>query len=61
MRKDPDIKLIDIAAASQMLGISADTLRRYDANGKLRAIRLATNGKRMYKIEDLERFMKGKK
>ncbi len=61
MKRDPEIKLLDIGEASVFLGISVDTLRRYDKYGKLPAIRLATGGKRMYKKEDLERFIKGRK
>lgn len=61
MRKDPEQTLIDIGEAAQLLGVSTETMRRWDNTGNLKAIRLATNGKRMYNRLDLERFMKGKK
>lgn len=61
MRRDPEQKLLDIGQAAQRLGVSTETMRRWDNNGNLKAIRLATNGKRMYNLSDLDRFMKGKK
>lgn len=59
MRKDEKMmELLDIAIVSRMIGVSVDTLRRWDKLGKLKAIQLATNGKRRYKREDIEKFIK---
>lgn len=54
-------KLFDIGEAAIYLGMSISTLRQWDESGKLKAIRLATRGKRMYNKEDLDRFAKGQK
>lgn len=60
MKKDPDIKLIDITEVSRILGVSTDTLRRWDRDRTLPAIQLAPNGKRRYKKEDIEKFLQSK-
>ncbi|MFH0955961.1 MAG: helix-turn-helix domain-containing protein [Candidatus Falkowbacteria bacterium] len=41
-------ELITINQASQILGVSLDTLRRWDKNGKLPAIRFKSSGHRYY-------------
>lgn len=52
-------ELIDVTEASQMIGVSVDTLRRWDANGKLAAIRPGGKGShRLYRRADLEVFLK---
>jgi excisionase family DNA binding protein len=55
MPKD-ESKLIPIREASEILGVSVGTLRRWDENGKLRAIRKTPDGNRYYKALDLEIF-----
>lgn len=45
--------LISIAAASKKLGVSKDTLRNWDKNGKLKSIRTMGNHRR-YKKEDID-------
>jgi excisionase family DNA binding protein len=45
---------ITIKQASRILGVSPLTLRNWDRNGKLKALRHPMNNYRVYKIEDLE-------
>lgn len=54
-------RLIGIIEAAQILGVTAQTLRRWDYSGKLKSIRIGVAGHRRYSMEALERFMKGKK
>ena len=49
--------IIPIAQAAKMIGISIDTLRRWDASGKLIAIRPGKGSHRMYRLRDIEIFM----
>jgi putative resolvase len=46
-------KLINIKEASELLGLNPKTLRRWDDEGKLKAIRTFGNHRR-YKLEDIE-------
>lgn len=52
-------KLIDIRQAAEILGVSVDTLRRWDKNGKLAAIRKEGGTHRYYQKENLETFKIG--
>jgi len=47
-------KLVSIGNAARQLGISIDTLRRWDKKGKLVAIRVTKTGRRYYKQSDLD-------
>lgn len=49
-----DKKLLSIGETAKMLGVSIDTLRRWDKNGKLRAIRFIETGNRYYRKEDID-------
>ena len=49
-------KLLTIAEAAEILGVSIDTLRRYDKNGKLVAIRKEGGVHRYYRQSDLDLF-----
>ena len=49
-----DHNLITIQEAAEKLGISLQTLRRWDTNGKLKAIRSGPYSHRYYKREDVE-------
>lgn len=49
-------QLISISEAAKMLGVSVDTLRRWDKAGKLQSIRLSSTGHRYYNLEDLKIF-----
>lgn len=47
-------KLVSIKEASEMLGVTPLTLRNWDKNGKLTALRHPMNNYRVYKREDIE-------
>lgn len=49
-------KLLTIREASEILGVSVDTLRRWDKSGKLVAIRKQGGTHRYYRQKDLEVF-----
>lgn len=49
-------KLLNIGQASEILGVSIDTLRRWDKSGKLAAIRKEGGTHRYYREKDLEIF-----
>ncbi len=54
-----DNLLLNIREAAALIGISIDTLRRWDKNGKLMAIRAGGKGThRFYRKSDLELFLK---
>jgi excisionase family DNA binding protein len=50
-------KLLTIAQASEILGVSLDTLRRWDKSGKLVAIKKEGGTHRYYREKDLEIFV----
>jgi len=47
-------KLIKIGEVSELLGISIDTIRRWDKSGKFPSVRTGPNGHRFYKFSDIE-------
>lgn len=49
-------RLLNIREAAEILGVSVDTLRRWDASGKLVAIRKEGGTHRYYREKDLEIF-----
>lgn len=49
-------KLLNIRQAAELLGVSLDTLRRWDKNGKLVAIKKDAGTHRYYREKDLEIF-----
>lgn len=51
------IKLLRIREVAEMLGVNPETLRRWDREGKLKAIIISKRGDRRYKREDIERFI----
>lgn len=53
-----DNKLLSIGEASQLLGVSIDTLREWDKNNILPSFRPAPSGHRYYRREDIENFLK---
>jgi len=50
-----DKGLVTIRSAAEILRISIETLRNWDKQGKLKAIR-NKNGYRLYNISELEKF-----
>ncbi len=49
-------KLLKISEAAEILGVSIDTLRRWDESGKLPAIRKEDSAHRYYREKDIEIF-----
>lgn len=55
------IKLLRIKQAADLLGVTPLTLRRWDKNGRLKAIRMGSRGDRRYEQNRLlELIKKGK-
>jgi len=52
-------RLIKMKEASYLLGVSYDTLRNWDKNGKLCSIK-TFGGHRRYKLTDVETLLNGK-
>jgi len=52
-----DDKLISIKKASELLGVTKLTLRNWDRDGKLGALRHPINNYRVYKLEDIEKII----
>ena len=50
-------KLISIGKTAQILGISIDTLRRWDASGRLKSTRSGLHGHRYYLQSDIDEFL----
>ena len=53
-----DNALITIKKAAELLGVSEQTLRRWDKRGKLRAARHPMNGYRMYSRDRIVKLRK---
>lgn len=53
-------KLLKIREAAEMLGINPETLRRWDNQGRLQAVRIGKRKDRRYKLEDLQKVIEGK-
>lgn len=51
-------KLLTIKKASELLGVTPLTLRRWDANGRLKAIRVGSRGDRRYEEAKLLQLIK---
>jgi len=49
-----DNKYTPIGKVAEMIGVSIDTLRRWDKSGKLPAVRRTPSGNRYYLLEDIE-------
>jgi len=58
---DQKSKLLRIKEAAEMLGVNPETLRRWDNEGRLKAVRMGKRGDRRYKIEDLQKIMDDKR
>ena len=50
---------ITIGKAASLIGVSVDTIRRWDKSGKLKAIRKSSSGHRYFSLEDVELYQKG--
>lgn len=54
---DNSIKLLRIKEAAELLGVNPATLRKWDKEGKLLAIKISKRGDRRYKKEDIVKFL----
>ncbi|MBI2638328.1 MerR family transcriptional regulator, partial [Candidatus Peregrinibacteria bacterium] len=50
-------KLISIGETAKLLGVSIQTLRRWDNKGALKSFRAGASGKRFYKQQDVKVFL----
>lgn len=53
----PEKDLVTIGEAAEMLGVSIDTLRRWDKSGKLHPIKVSDAGYRLYAKSQIELFL----
>jgi len=53
-------KLLRIKEAAEMLGVNPETLRRWDNEGRLKAVRLGKRKDRRYKEEDIKKIIENK-
>jgi len=53
-----DLKLLTISQASEIIGVSIQTLRRWDDSGKLSPVRKKATGHRYYRKDDIENYIK---
>ena len=63
MTKDNDIDLLTLEEAAKKLKVSMGTLRRWDNEGELKAVRVGTRrniGDRRYRKKDIENYLKNK-
>ena len=64
MKKDTTIELLTLEEAGKMLKVHPGTLRRWDTEGLMKAVRIGTRrgiGDRRYRREDIENYIKQKK
>lgn len=52
-----DTELITIRQAAKMLGVHPETLRRWDNEGKLKAVRAGKLGHRRYAMKAIRNFV----
>ncbi len=55
---DKSIQLLRIQEAAKLLGVSTSTLRKWDNEGKLPAVKISKRGDRRYRQQDIEIFLK---
>ena len=56
-RKEKISDYLSVKDAAEFLGVSRDTIRRWDKKGKLKAYRHPMNRYRLYKKEDLQKIL----
>lgn len=56
-----DLKLLRIKEAAEILGVNPETLRRWDRDGKLLAIKVSKRGDRRYNPTDIQKFIEKSK
>lgn len=60
MNKNNNNKLISIGKTAKILGISVDTLRRWEKKGILSSFRASLTSKRYYRQQDIDAFLEKK-
>lgn len=50
-------RLLKIGEAAEMLSVNPETLRRWDRQGKLKAVIISKRGDRRYRKQDIEKFI----
>lgn len=61
MNKEKDTELLTLEETAEKLKVSIGTLRRWDNDGHLKAVRIGTRrgvGDRRYKKEDIEEYIR---
>jgi excisionase family DNA binding protein len=58
---DESIRLLGIKEVAKLLSVSPATLRKWDNEGKLPAIKISKRGDRRYRAEDIQKFVNKKK
>ena len=53
-----DNNLLTIGKTAKLLGVSIDTLRRWDKSGKFSSVRISSGGNRYYRKSDVDLFIK---
>ena len=53
--------LLNINEVAELLGVHPETLRRWDNEGKLKAIRIGDFGHRKYRKEDIDNLLNNHK
>lgn len=53
-----DNNLLTIGRTARLLGVSIDTLRRWDKSGKFSSVRMSSGGNRYYRKSDVDLFIK---
>lgn len=64
MKKDDILELLTLEETSTILKVHPGTLRRWDKEGLLKAVRIGSRrgiGDRRYRKEDIEDYLKSKK
>jgi excisionase family DNA binding protein len=58
IRGKEEKKYLTVKEVAEILGVTPLTVRNWDKSGKLKAIRHPINNYRIYKLEDIENFLK---
>mgnify|MGYP000349374919 CR=1 FL=1 len=56
--KEETPKYLTVKQVAELLGVTPLTVRNWDKSGKLKAIRHPINNYRLYRLEDIENFLK---
>lgn len=59
MRKNSYItQLLTLDEVAKILKVHKETLRRWDASGRLKAIRISSRGDRRYEVDEINDYVK---